>query len=238
MQNNIDDDKIDKDDTKIGLEIFETTNDKISFEQLQPLVVTRNLLAINVYKPFFDSFKGSMVRVRFQHGHALCKILDIVYGDDYSFRLGNYSFLADKYLTVKNGDNKLEVPICYISNSLIEQEEYNMQTKTDLPMTIISEYIKLRKLMEREMTYDEKQAYKNEKRKFMCDFDQRKNHFKNCIDKMRQHAQKENNIVREKELNDVFNKFCDNEILLTKAEVNEYARNYYLKMPHYKKRHN
>lgn len=204
---------------------------EISYEELKPLIITRDFLAANVYKPFFNFFKGNIVRVSFPNGYAICKVLDIKYGKEYSYPFGKYFFRTDKYLVVKHGDNKLDIPISHISNSPLKQDEYNVQRKSELQASILSDYARTRKLMDRKMNKDEQKKFEDEKRNFMCDFSRRKSYYKTDIVRKRKDAVNERKPELAKELLEVLYKFNDDEEPLTDIQVNEYARKYNLRVP-------
>lgn len=203
---------------------------EISYEQLKTCILSRDFIAANVYKPFFTFFKGNYVRVSFANGYAICKILDVNYGKEYSYPFGKHFFRTDKYLVVKHGDHKLNIPISHLSNSAITQDEYNVQRKSELQISILSDYTRTRRLMDRKMSKDEQRRYEDEKRNFMCNFARRKSYYKTDLVRKRKDALNERKSELAKEIADVLQKFHDDE-LLTSSQVNEYARKYNLRVP-------
>lgn len=221
-----------QDETEIQPEWEEKIENKaISFGDLQKNMITRTLLAKNVYKPFFNLVKGNMVRVSMANGYAICKILDIKYGKEYMFPLDRNSFRTDKYLTLKHGDNKFSVPISYISNSPIIQEEYDAQRKSDLPISIINDYARIEKLLNRQMSKEEQRKYEDEKRNFMCNLSRRRSYYKTDLMRKRKDALNDRKPDLAKEMVDVIYKFCDDDEPLSDLQVNAYARKYNLNVP-------
>lgn len=203
----------------------------ITFDELKECIVTRDFLASNIYKPFFDFFKGAFVKVSFHNGYSICKILDIIYEKDYSYPLGKFTFLTDKYLLVKHGSNKIKIPISFVSNGNITREEFEFQRKSDFTGDIISEYGRLKKLMERILTKDEQKKFEEEKRKFMCGLGKRISYFKIDLLRKRREAILERKKDYAKELLDVVNMLEDDEKPLTSIQVNAIGRKYNLKVP-------
>lgn len=203
----------------------------IEYEEFKNYIVKRELLTNNIYKPFFEAFNNTYTRVSFPNGYAICRIINNVYDNEYSFPFGNFKYTTDKYLIVKHGDNKLKVPVTHISNAEIIKEEYEaIKRHLESEDKIVSEYKRLVKLLDRKLTEEEQKKEKEEKNKFMHGVGKRRSFYKMDILRKRKKAVNDRNRSLVKEIDEAIEKLNENNNEIKSIELNEIGRKFDLKI--------
>lgn len=203
----------------------------ITFDVLKSCILTRNFISQNIYKPFLSQIKGCFVRMSFPNGYAICRIIDIVYGKEYSFPVGGLTFVVDKYLVIKHGDNQIKIPVTFLSNSAIIEDEFNVQRKSEFDCDIVKDYTRVKKLFERSLSRDEQRKMDDEKRKFLCSLKKRCIYFKTDLIRKRRDAIHDRRKDFANELHEVLKLFENEDEPLSSIELNELGRKYHLNVP-------
>lgn len=203
----------------------------ITFDVLKDHILTRDIIMANIYKPFLIQIKGCFIRLSFNNGYAICRIMDICFGKEYSYTLGLNNFNTDIYLVVKHGEVTLETQINYISNSPIIETEYLCQRKQEFEGDIVKDYNRVRKLFDRTLSKIEQRKMDDEKRKFLCGYKKRLCFFKNDLIRKRRDAVQERKADLAKELLEVLGLFNNEEKPMNIIELNEIGRKYNLRVP-------
>jgi RNA polymerase-associated protein RTF1 len=132
-----------------------TKDDSIDFRSLASCVLNRDFLFENIYKPFFSEIIGNFVRISFEHGYSLWKIIGITEGDIYSAIFRKKEVKTNKLLKITNGQKEYEMKIANVSNSSLTEEEFNsLKNHIKLPKRkmLVSRFKNLKKLFQRELT--------------------------------------------------------------------------------------
>lgn len=203
----------------------------ITFDILKNCIITRAFITQNIYKPFFSQIKNCFIRMSFPNGYAICRILDVIYGTEYSFMIGGNSFRTDRYLIIKHGSDQLKIQITYVSNSEITEEEFNSQRKSEFDRDVVKDYTRAIKLFERTLSKDEQRKTDDEKRKFICGIKKRSCFFKTDLIRKRRDALHDRKRDVALEILEVLRLFEDEDKPLGSIELNEIGRKYNLRVP-------
>lgn len=211
----------------------DSSKNEVTVELLNANILRRDLIVKSVYKPFFDHIKGIFVRVALKNGYAICKVIDVIFGNEYDFTIKGKKFTTDKYLVIQHGSNQIKFPISFVSNSDVEASDFNIQRKGiwPKPEALINEFERTKKLFERKLSGPEEKKAFEEKRKFMFTPSKRLSYFKADL------LRKCKEAFNEKK-NDIFNEMLD-EIkaidekgnAISSFEINELARKWNLVIP-------
>ncbi|AFM97787.1 hypothetical protein EHEL_020290 [Encephalitozoon hellem ATCC 50504] len=137
----------------------EDTHDADDFLEFSQCIVSRDMIARNVFKPFFDNFIGHFTRARINGLYIVVKIVGIGKGDVYSLRIDRKEIRTNRYLEVSSGTRTYKnFRIENISNSPLLREEYEdvwRFFKIGSISKIREDYEKLAKNMNRRLSDEE-----------------------------------------------------------------------------------
>ncbi|KRH94924.1 Paf1/RNA polymerase II complex, RTF1 component (involved in regulation of TATA box-binding protein) [Pseudoloma neurophilia] len=112
-----------KQETKKKIENFEN----FTYDEFNSILLKRNELVNNIYRPCFNECVGKFIRIRFETVYAIREILSIEEGKIYEI-MNNQGRKAktNKYIKVKKGTNTTEnMSLNQISNSNLEHIEFD-----------------------------------------------------------------------------------------------------------------
>lgn len=102
-------------------------NEDFTYDEMNKILIKRDQLVNNIYRPCLDDCIGQYVRVRFETGYAIREILGIIRKEPYDLK--NYEgrkARTNKYIKVQKTADTIEtLPIFTISNSKLEHIEFD-----------------------------------------------------------------------------------------------------------------
>lgn len=135
--------------------IYETDD----FAEFSQCIVSRDMIARNVFKPFFDDFVGHFTRARINGLYLVVKIVGVGKGSVYSLWIDRKEIKTNRYLDVSTGTRTYKsFRIENISNSPLLREEYEdvwRFFKVGSIAKIREDYEKLAKNMGRRLSDEE-----------------------------------------------------------------------------------
>lgn len=160
-----------KESPQMKKEIKKQENEDFTFDEMNKIVIKRDDLINNIYRPCFDRCIGQWVRVRFETGYALREILDIERGKAYSAQnQEGRKARSDKYIKVQKTPEKYEIlPVFNVSNSKLELVEFDYfkKKKPNFPLKRVrTQSEKFKALLKKPVTVDEKALITEERNKF------------------------------------------------------------------------
>ncbi|ADM11030.1 transcription factor [Encephalitozoon intestinalis ATCC 50506] len=136
-----------------------STSDIDDFSEFSLCIVNRDMIARNVFKPFFDEFVGHFTRARINGLYLVVKIVGVSKGEVYSLRIDRKEVKTNRYLEISTGTRTYKnFRIENISNSPLLREEYEDVWRSFKigPMSKVKEgYEKLVKTMNRALSDEE-----------------------------------------------------------------------------------
>lgn len=105
--------------------VEEKASEKNDFIEFSKCMVSRDMIARNVFKPFFDEFVGHFTRARINGLYLVAKIVGVEKGEVYSVYVDKKETRTNRYLRISTGTkvyNKFRIE--NISNSPLLEEEY------------------------------------------------------------------------------------------------------------------
>lgn len=103
----------------------EVISDTDDFAEFSECIVSRDMIARNVYKPFFEEFVGHFTRARINGLYLVVKIVGVGKGAVYPLRVDKKEVRTNRYLDVTTGTRTYKgFKIENISNSALLREEY------------------------------------------------------------------------------------------------------------------
>lgn len=138
------------------VEAVESVSDFAEFSQC---IVGRDLLANNVFKPFFEDFVGHYTRARINGLYLVAKIVKVSRGPVYGVAVNRKEARMNRYLSVSTGTRVYDnFRIENISNSPLLEEEYEdvWRSFNIGPLSKVRErYARLVRMMGRELSDEE-----------------------------------------------------------------------------------
>ncbi|CAD25067.1 hypothetical protein [Encephalitozoon cuniculi GB-M1] len=129
------------------------------FAEFSQCIVSRDMIARNVFKPFFDEFIGHFTRARINGLYLVVKIVGVGKGSTYSLWMGRKEVKTNRYLDVSTGTRTYKgFRIENISNSPLLREEYEdvwRSFKVGSIAKVKEDYDKLVKTMGRRLSDEE-----------------------------------------------------------------------------------
>ncbi|KAF7682830.1 RNA polymerase-associated protein RTF1 like protein [Astathelohania contejeani] len=147
-------------DSSDSIEIVEekiNPKELCSFKDMEASIVTRDMLAKNMFKPFFKKMViGTFVRVRVRNDYFIGRIVDVGTSERrYSIKVGKSNGNSNIFLDLNIGTRVLKgLTLEYVSNSKIDETEFE-KIPNSLLLTsdeIISSYEALKREFTRPLT--------------------------------------------------------------------------------------
>ncbi|KHN70219.1 hypothetical protein CWI42_020540 [Ordospora colligata] len=99
--------------------------DEQEFLEFSGCIVSRDMIARNVFKPFFEGFVGHFTRARINGLYVVVKILGVSKGEVYGIWMKGQEVKTNRYLDVSTGTKTYtRFKIENVSNSPLLNEEY------------------------------------------------------------------------------------------------------------------
>ncbi len=137
----------------------EEDGDEREFLEFCGCIVSRDMIAKNVFKPFFEGFVGHFTRARINGLYVVVKIVGVSKGEVYGIWMKGQEVKTNRYLDVFTGTKTyVRFKIENVSNSPLLKEEYEDVWRTFKIGSVLKVkecYDELERMMGKELSDDE-----------------------------------------------------------------------------------
>lgn len=171
----------------------EKEDDTITYDMFCGIVIKRDMLAKNIYRPVIDNLVGNYVRICFENGYVIKKVEAVERGEEYAINYNGADYRTNKCACIRHSNSRMDkIAFSFISNSNPSYAEYDRFKEEHAKISLSKVYKKAEQFISTlsKIQPEEKEAIADERSRFV------KQRRRNLMEKIR--------LIRERE--DAFKK--------------------------------